>query len=104
MKTRRQRIIIDPEGIARFKGNEVVDFLLDQAKRGRRCDLNDLFARFNQSDSHLVADLRQLYRLIGYSVSGYGDVFPEDPNLAAYDAKVAALLAKRQAPQSRSKR
>ncbi|MBI5768736.1 MAG: hypothetical protein HZA93_13140 [Verrucomicrobia bacterium] len=51
--------------VVRFKKNEIVDFLL----RNGRFDLNAL-ARMQFSD----ADRAQFAQLIGYSVSGYGEL------------------------------
>ena len=60
-----QPIVIDQHGVRRFRTNEIVRFLLDAG----RYDLNLLalmpFSR---------ADREQFAQLIGYSVSGFGDL------------------------------
>jgi hypothetical protein len=53
------------DGVARFKANRIVALLLDTGK----LNLNDL-ARMEFSDE----DRMQLAQLIGYSVSGYGEL------------------------------
>ena len=60
-----QPVEIDDHGVARFKVNKIVRLLLDAGP----LDLNKL-ACMNFSDE----DRAQLAQLIGYSVSGYGDL------------------------------
>ncbi len=60
-----QPVQIDPDGVIRFKRNEIVRFLLDAGPY----DLNKL-AMMKWSDE----DREQLAQLIGYSVSGFGDL------------------------------
>ena len=55
--------------VVRFRRNAIVDRLLDEARAGRKVDLNDI-ACWDVSD----ADRRQFAQLIGYSVAGYGDL------------------------------
>ena len=60
-----QPIEIDDNGTARFKQNAIVRFLLDAGP----FDMNAL--------AHMpfdAADREQFAQLIGYSVSGYGDL------------------------------
>ena len=61
----RQPEIRDKEGTLRFKSNDIVRFLLDTSK-------------FNMNDLALMPfsleDRRQFAQLIGYSVSGYGEL------------------------------
>ena len=60
-----QPIVLDKDGVVRFKRNEIVRFLLDAGPY----DLNKL-ALMPFSDE----DREQLAQLIGYSVSGFGDL------------------------------
>lgn len=60
-----QQIVIDDHGVARFRENKIVRFLLDNGNH----DLNDL-AVMNFTN----ADRMQFAQLIGYSVSGFGDL------------------------------
>lgn len=60
-----QPIVITEDGVARFKPNAIVCFLLDQGP----FDMNDLARRFFSDE-----DREQFAQLIGYSVSGFGDL------------------------------
>lgn len=63
-----QPVVIAGDGCARFKQNEIIMFLLQFAER-RGTDLNCIAAMDFSRD-----DYSQLMQLIGYSVSGYGDL------------------------------
>lgn len=81
--------IVLVKGVARFKANALVRYLLDNGG----LDLNDLAKLPNIPDE----DHAQLAQLIGYSVSGYGDL-SYAVDVEAADAKVRELLkAKRKA-------
>lgn len=80
---------IQPVGIAddkclRFKANKIVRHLLDTHKRrdGMGEDLNDLSFQVAQG-VFSTDDYQQLMQLIGYSVSGYGDLSTSDPHVCA---------------------
>lgn len=60
-----QPVIVDSQGIERFQGNSIVQFLLQAGP----FDLNQL----SEMDWP-IEDKRQFAQLIGYSVSGYGDL------------------------------
>lgn len=60
-----QPIIVDEQGVARFRRNEIVSFLLDAGP----FDMNQL-ARMLFNDT----DREQFAQLIGYSVSGFGEL------------------------------
>lgn len=63
-----QPVVIDEQGTARFKANAIVRFLIDWATP-RGIDMNALaLMPFNQEDRE------QFAQLIGYSVSGFGDL------------------------------
>lgn len=62
-----QPVVIDKDGVARFQENPIVRWLLDIAMP--YANLNTIDA-MNFSDE----DRSQLAQLIGYSVSGYGDL------------------------------
>ena len=59
------------DGILRFKKNVIVDALLEHGKRVG-IDLNRLHVMFPK-DEH-TDDWRQFAQLIGYSLSGFGDL------------------------------
>ena len=55
----------DDEGVARFKPNAVIEWLRDS----RKIDLNEIAAQGFPDE-----DMQQFSQLIGYSISGYGDL------------------------------
>jgi hypothetical protein len=61
-----QKIVIAADGVIRFTPNKIVEALLEKWPGG----LNDLAVRFHKSRE----DYEQLTMLIGYSVSGFGDL------------------------------
>jgi hypothetical protein len=76
-------------GTIRFVQNRIVRFLLDQYKPG----LNDLAVRFGSPDD--LADYEQLMMLIGYSVSGFGDLDLDRRTVSVADRQAKALIAAR---------
>ena len=68
--------IVNMEGVLRFKDNKLVRYLLDRGG----VDLNHL-----AKISYLFTqdDWEQFYQLIGYSVSGYGDLSNVSPESVA---------------------
>lgn len=79
-----QPIVLDGEGVARFKQNALVRYLLGAGG----IDLNQLAMLPNiPNEDHM-----QLAQLIGYSVSGFGDLSYADPTVVAEaDAMVEEL-------------
>lgn len=65
----RQPIEPDEHGVVRFKRNHVVRYMLDHPD----ADLN-ILSREVQLGRLPEADYMQLMQLVGYSVSGYGDL------------------------------
>jgi hypothetical protein len=92
-----QPIAFDADGTVRFVKNHIVRFLLDQYKPG----LNDLAVRFGSSDDN-KADYEQLMMLIGYSVSGFGDLEIDRRTIAIADRQADALIAKSKAPEDKN--
>lgn len=88
----------DAKGVIRFKANAIVRHLLDTHPS---CNMNEL-ARMEFSDD----DRQQLAQLIGYSLSGYGELsgYVDDESYVAAahmadglderDARIAALEQK----------
>lgn len=69
-----QPIGFDKEGVIRFKDNKIVRHLLDLLGRGgHKFDLNDLGVEMIEG-RWTKEDYTQLMQLIGYSVSGAGDL------------------------------
>lgn len=73
------------DGVVRFKRNAIVCYLLDSG----RINMNDLaMMRFSDDDQS------QFAQLIGYSVSGYGDLSYADKSIIRRaDAATEKLLA-----------
>ena len=53
------------DGVIRFRGNAIVEWLVDTG----RVNLNEI-----ASHGFPQADMEQFWQLLGYSVSGYGDL------------------------------
>lgn len=83
-----QPVVIAPDGVIRFKQNKIVRHLLDFASP-LGCGLNELAREdFSQEDR------MQLAQLIGYSVSGYGELsYASSESVERADAIAAALAA-----------
>jgi hypothetical protein len=80
-----QPIAHDSHGVVRFKRNGIIDDLV----RRKIIDLNDI-----DVDAFPVEDVEQLWQLMGYSVSGYGDLsFVRPETIAAADAIAAKVVA-----------
>lgn len=101
MKHPMQPIVLDQQGVARFKENKIVRYLLEHGG----IDMNQLarldFPREDQS---------QFAQLIGYSVSGFGDLsyaqqdevaaadmLVENPELSPQEARIQHLTQELQA-------
>jgi hypothetical protein len=68
-----RELVTDGDGIERFKQNRVISYLL---KFGI-IDLNDLFSMY-QIGLFERLEMEELYQLIGYSVSGYYEIWGEE--------------------------
>ena len=97
MKNPIQPLAIDAHGVMRFKGNAIVQHLLDTHQS---CDMNRLACMDFTDD-----DRQQFAQLIGYSLSGYSELLSyvddyayataakmaESPELTEDKARIAAL-------------
>lgn len=63
-----QPTVTDEQGVARFKENKIVSRLLDHSE-AHGYGLNEIAC-----DDFSLDDRQQLAQLIGYSLSGYGDL------------------------------
>lgn len=63
--------------VQRFKTNRVIRDLLDAATAAKKLDLNDIWIRAAKG-AYCKAEMQQFYRLIGYSVCGFSEVFVDD--------------------------
>lgn len=82
-----QPVYLDDHNIARFKPNKIVQFLLDAGP----FDMNKIaLMEFSKGDRE------QFAQLIGYSVSGYGDLsYVSSKSVVKADEKVHTLLKKK---------
>lgn len=78
-----QPLVKDEHGVIRFKANAIVRFMLDAGRQGTRFDLNTLaIMDFSKEDRE------QLAQLIGYSLSGFGDLsYVSDEAYAAAESQ-----------------
>jgi hypothetical protein len=84
MKHPMQPIFLDQFGVARFKANAIICWLFETG----RMDLNQI-AVMGFGDE----DRMQIAQLLGYSVSGYGDLSYVSPeSLEEADIKAAMLI------------
>jgi hypothetical protein len=73
-----QPLVLDKHNVIRFKQNKIINYLFDTG----RLNLNDLATM-----SFPAEDWMQLAQLLGYSVSGYGDLsYVTKKNLKEADA------------------
>lgn len=89
-----QPVVLDDDGVVRFKVNRVVRWMSDRLKE-RGIGLNEIFiAHDPRGDDR--DDYQQLMQLIGYSVSGYGDLSTSDPEIVrAADQLAHDLISKK---------
>jgi hypothetical protein len=94
-----QPVQICDDGVARFQPNAIVRFLVDWAAP-RGMSLNDLaILPFDKEDRS------QLAQLIGYSVSGFGDLsYADSEHVQAADDAAEKLLHALPAPAKRKGR
>lgn len=84
--------VVMKDGIARFQDNAIVRHLLDVATEAGICDMNKI-ARLRFGDD----DGMQFAQLIGYSVSGFGDLnYASSEMIVQADAEVDRLVSKDQ--------
>ncbi len=81
-----QPLLKDKHGVIRFKENQIVRHLLDTHPT---CDLYDLESMGFSDD-----DYQQFAQLIGYSLSGYGDLgYVSDANYEAAESSMPDSIA-----------
>lgn len=84
-----QPIVKADDGVYRFKANGLVRFLLDWATP-RGIGLNELAMMRFAAEDH-----EQLAQLIGYSVSGFGDLsYASEARVAVADRIVEKMIAR----------
>jgi hypothetical protein len=81
-----REVVLDSAGVARFKANAIVDWLFETG----RINLNDIAI---QRDKFPVEDVEEFWQMLGYSVSGYGDLsFAQPETVEQADEAVYRLL------------
>jgi hypothetical protein len=68
-----QPIVLADDNVVRFKGNRIVRAFLAAAQEGKKLDLNDIAIKAAHGE-FTDAEQMQFAQLIGYSVSGFGDL------------------------------
>lgn len=90
-----QPIAFTKDGVIRFRKNMVLCFLLEEAREGRKCDLNRI-AQQRFSANWPADDVEQFWQMLGYSVSGYGDLsFVRRSTIKKADEIADKLIASR---------
>lgn len=89
MKTRDLKHPMQPigfaeDGVLRFKKNEIIEFLVDS----KQWDLDQIFLMV-RNGMFCKEDAAQLMQLVGYSVSGYGEL-NVSPRESVYKADAIA--------------
>lgn len=60
-----------------FQTNRIVRDMMEAAREGKKYDLNDVWERaFN--GGYCKEEMLEFYRLIGYTISGYGEIFEHE--------------------------
>jgi hypothetical protein len=83
------------DGVIRFKSNAIVTFLLDRAKQVNMADMNMLAIM-----DFTPEDRQQFAQLIGYSLSGYGEL-PYVDDAAWTEAEEAAESLRQPPPKNK---
>lgn len=86
----QHQTIIDDQGVQRFRQNKIIRDLLDNSTsagpeskpfpgypRAQKLGLNEVAIRVGNG-TYTENDKRELYRLIGYSICGYAEIFEDD--------------------------
>lgn len=87
-----QPVVVAADGVIRFKANQIINDMLDLCQK-HGFDLNEIAARDYEKD-----DRSQLMQLIGYSVSGYGNLDCSRAKHVMRADRKAETLAKEMAP------
>ncbi len=84
MKHPMQPIVLAKDGVARFQANAIIQWMVDSGK----LDLNQIATMFQFDDD----DRMQLAQLLGYSVSGFGDLSYADPAIVSQADEAAQKI------------
>lgn len=92
MRQPRQPIGLDEDNVVRFKPNAIVRLLLEESK-SRGFGLNEI-AGAVLTEKVPIEDAVQFWQLLGYSVSGFGDLsFIPKKEIDMCDALAEAVLS-----------
>lgn len=83
-----QPIVRAKDQVIRFQQNQIVHDLLEAARAGKVMDMNTIAA-----GDYRTEDREQFAQLIGYSVSGFGDLSYARPKTVAEADRLAAELS-----------
>lgn len=84
----RQPILLAADNVVRFKENKIVSWMLEMGRQGKAFDLNMIAVT-----PFSVEDRVQLAQLIGYSVSGFGDLsYVPEAEVEACDKEADRVL------------
>ncbi len=70
-------VLVGKPAVQRFPINRVIRDLVDAAGSGTKLDLTQIAVRAHEG-LYSKAEMHELYRLIGYSVCGFSEVFEDD--------------------------
>ncbi len=93
LKHPQQPIGTAEDGVVRFKGNSIIEDLF----RTRALDLNKISVRVQRGDFP-KEDYVQLTQLLGYSVSGWGDLSTSPPEMVTAADKEAERIRSGEGP------
>lgn len=85
--------IVWVDKVIRFKENKIISWMLEMGRAGRKFDFNDIVMNYH-IDKFSLEDLIQLDQLVGYSVSGFGDLSYVPAEEVAVCDEIAAELVK----------
>lgn len=85
------KVIMEPESDGhsrpRFRANRIVEDVHDAASHGEKLDLNMIWRRAF-SGRYCKEEMLEYYRLIGYTLSGYAEIFaPENLDCSVWCAQ-----------------
>lgn len=86
-----QPIVVAKDGVVRFQENRIVSAFLEAGREGKRLDLNEIAVRACRGE-FTTAEQMQFAQLIGYSVSGFGDLSYADRDVVRRADKKANSL------------
>jgi len=90
-----QPLVFDDHGVIRFKENGIISWMLDQGRERGIFDMNKIGMHY-ASNAFTREDMNQLAQLIGYSVSGYGDLsYANVKTVHEADLEAERMLARR---------